>query len=66
LVCNYLMRVFKDCIGLWVGSTCNHCLDSIRLKESLKLNASEIGSLVMKTDAGSWEVTRCSDSQLQR
>ena len=57
LVCNYLMCAFEDCIGLWVGSTCNHCLNSIGLKEFLKLDSGEFGSLVMKTDEGSWVVT---------
>jgi hypothetical protein len=51
------MHVFEDCIGLWVGGTCNYCLDSIRLNEFLKLNASEFGSLVMNKGEGSWVVT---------
>ncbi len=57
LVCNYFMHMFEDCIGLWVGGTCNHCLNSIGLKEFLKLDSGEFSSLVMKTDEGSWVVT---------
>ena len=44
LVCNNLVCAFEDCIGLWVGGTCNHCLYSIGLKEFLKLNSGEFGS----------------------
>ena len=51
------MGAFKDCIGLGVGCGRNYCLDSIGLKEFLKLNSSEFGSFVMKTDKGSWVVT---------
>jgi hypothetical protein len=51
----YLVCVFEDCIGgLWVGGTCNHCFNSIGLKEFLKLDSSEFGSLVMKMDEGMW------------
>ncbi len=55
------MLAFKDCVGLWVGSTCKHCLNSIGLKEFLKLDSSEFGSLVIKTDEWSWVVIEPSD-----
>jgi hypothetical protein len=54
LICDYLVGVLKDCIGLSVGCGHNYCLDSIGLKEFLKLNSCEFGSFVMKTDKRSW------------
>jgi hypothetical protein len=48
-----LMHVFKDHIGLCTGGTCNHCLNSIALKEFLKLDSGKFGSFVMKMDEGS-------------
>ncbi len=51
------LGVFKDSIGLRVGCGRKYCLDSVGLKEFLKLNAGEFGSFVMKTDKGSWVVT---------
>jgi hypothetical protein len=50
---NYLMHVFKDHIGLCIGGTCNHCLNSIALKEFLKLDSDKFASFVMKMDEGS-------------
>jgi hypothetical protein len=47
----------EDRVGLGVGCGCDYCLDSIGLKEFLKLNSSEFSSFVMKTDKGSWVVT---------
>jgi hypothetical protein len=47
----------KDCIGLGVGCGHDYCLDSIGLKEFLKLNSSEFSSFVMKIEKGSWIVT---------
>jgi hypothetical protein len=43
---------FEDCIGLGVGCGHNYSLDSIGLKELLKLDSSEFGSFVMKTEKG--------------
>jgi hypothetical protein len=48
---------FKDCIGLVVGCGHDYCLDSIELKEFLKLDSSEFGSFVMKTGKESWVAT---------
>jgi hypothetical protein len=48
---------FEDCIGLRVGCGRNYCLDSIGLKEFLKLNSCEFGSFVVKTNKRSWVVT---------
>jgi hypothetical protein len=57
LIRDYLVGALKDCIGLGVGFGHNYCLDSIGLKEFLKLDSGEFSSFVMKTDEGSWVVT---------
>jgi hypothetical protein len=57
LICNYLVGVLKDHIGLGIGCGRDYCLDSVGLKEFLKLYFGEFGSFVMKTDKGSWIVT---------
>jgi hypothetical protein len=51
------MGAVKDCIGLGIGCGCDYCLDTVGLEEFLKLDSSEFGSFVMKTDKGSWVVT---------
>jgi hypothetical protein len=57
LIHDYLVGAFEDCIGLRVGCGRNYCLDSVGLKEFLKLNSCEFGSFVMKTDKRSWVAT---------
>jgi hypothetical protein len=42
----------KDRIGLGAGCGCDYRLDSIGLKEFLKLDSGEFGSFVMMTDEG--------------
>jgi hypothetical protein len=46
-----------DCIGLRVCCGRNYCLDSVGLKEFLKLNSCEFSSFVVKTDKRSWVAT---------
>jgi hypothetical protein len=48
---------FEDCIGLGVGCGHDYCLDSVGLKEFLRLNSDDFSSFVIKTDKGSWVVT---------
>jgi hypothetical protein len=57
LIHGYLVGAFEDSIGLRVGCGRKYCLDSVGLKEFLKLDGGEFGSFVMKTDKGSWVAT---------
>jgi hypothetical protein len=44
-VITWLVCAFKDCIGLGVGCGRDYCLDPVGLKEFLKLDSDEFGSL---------------------